>query len=155
MPFQLDDQDDPPKSFVLTAAGGYTPTAEEDNCLQRVRQFLTQLAGLTGDGTPRGAEIVLARNRCVEQLRTRAEEFVSGTITANDFLLTTFKYEGRLDERLSYIQSASIAINAYRDPSNPEIFVDIEYEISGGVTSKEQLDLKRGIDKAATVVKVI
>jgi hypothetical protein len=155
MPFELRDRDGGPGSFVLAAAAGYAANPVEQSCLDRINQLVATVAALADDGTPRGAEAIIARDSFIEQLRARAEEFVVGTLGANEFYLTSFNYEGRLDERLARVRAALIAIRPYRDPNNPEIFVDVEYDIGQGTTTKEQLDLKRSIDKAVTVVKVV
>ncbi len=155
MPFDLRDVDRASAQFTLAAAAGYAPSEPEQTCLDRINGLLTMLAAIADDGTPRGAEAVSTRNYCREQLRARAREFVAGMLDANELYLTSFKYEGRFEERLARIRAASIVVSPYRDPNLPEMYVDIQYDIGQGITTKEQLDLKRAIDKAVTVVKVV
>ncbi len=154
MPFVLREVAPAPK-FVLEPIENHNPTPEENDCTGRINALVEQILQIIGDDTPRGREAQIARGDFIRQLRARSEDFVAGRLSVTEFYLTSFSYEGRLEERLARVRAAEITIGPYSDSENPDLYVDIQYDISQGTTTKEEVDLKRSIDKAVTVVKVV
>jgi hypothetical protein len=154
MAFVLLDGDRAPGDFTLAAAADYTPSGPEHDCLQRINGFVTALLEKFPSETA-DKELIKERDACIAQLRACAQDLVSGTTTATAVFLTTFQYAGRFEERIARVLGAAWKISPEHSSIDPQIFLDIRYEIGQGTTTSQQLDLKRSLDEAVTVVKVV
>jgi len=156
MPFVLVEGDRVPSDFSLAPAPGYTPSAGDQQCLDRLNGYVTELAAMAADGTSRNDKQIEARNACVGQLRDLAERLVAGTMPATDAYLTTYVYQGRLAERMTRLGACVFWVSTVADNQYQTLLADINFELLQGQenTTKDQLDLKRALDKAATVVRV-
>ncbi len=153
MPLALRDGARSPGGFSLVeAAGPPALTDSERSCLERVNQYLDELAAIADDGTPRGKELLRDRDFCVAQLHARAEELVAGALSAEEMFANSFYYQGRFDE-----VSARLATSMFH--VSPQVhrgrYVGIQFDIGQGITTREQLDLKRRLDDAVIVVNVV
>ena len=92
MPFVLGEGDRVPRDFTVAPAAGYTPSAAEQECLDRLNGYVTELAAIVADGAPQSDKQIEARNACVGQLRDLADRLVGGTMPATDVYLTTYVY---------------------------------------------------------------
>ena len=156
MPFVLVEGDRVPSDFSLAPAPDYTPSAGDQQCLDRLNGYVTELAAMAADGTSRNDKQIEARNACVGQLRDLAERLVAGTMPATDAYLTTYVYQGRLAERMTRLGACVFWVSTVADNQYQTLLADINFELLQGQenTTKDQLDLKRALDKAATVVRV-
>jgi hypothetical protein len=141
--------------FSLAAEAGYTPTPEEQECIKRLEEYVTELVAITDDGTSRGKELVEQRQFYLQYLRDRAQQLISRKMTANELLQLICKYEGAFEERAAYVRDCTFVVRPDPDQHDPKIYVDLKYDINPGRITKEQLDLKRSLDKTVTVVKVV
>jgi hypothetical protein len=160
MPFEFREGERGPHDFVVVSATGYTPTQTERECLDRLNNFVGSVFAQVPEAQPdtsqpRAAELSRERDDCIEQLRMRAQDWIAGRMTAADLFLTTYKYEGRYDERVVRVKASKFIVDAGVDPRHRQFFIDVRYQIGPGPVSKEQLDSKRALDQAETVVKVV
>ena len=65
-----------------------------------------------------------------------------------------FSLSGALEERIDRVKACVFWVYAVSDNKDSSLLADIQFSINKGTATKEQLELKRSLDKAVTVVKV-
>src|SRR5215813_2056937 len=73
--------------------------------LGRLNSFVSELAKMVADETPQGVKEIDERKQCVARLRGLADRLAAGTMPATDVYLTTFLYQGRLEERIDRVKA--------------------------------------------------
>jgi hypothetical protein len=139
--------------FSVDFVKGYQPTIKEKEIRDRINNCVAELVAITNDGTPRGQQLIADRDANLKLLREGVEKLLTGEQSAENLLFLTYKYEGKFEEVRVSLDSIKFTVTGIPDPQRTDMLIGVHYGIGRGKTTKEQLDLKRDIDKAVTVVK--
>jgi hypothetical protein len=144
-----------PGDFSVGFVDGCEPTIIEKECLDRVNNCVSDLVGITDDGTPRGQQLIANRDADLKLLRECVQKLFAGEMTAESLLFITYKYEGKFEELRASLDNSKFTVTGTPDPQKTDMLIGVHYGIGRGKTTKDQLDLKRDIDQAVTVVKCV
>jgi hypothetical protein len=142
-----------PDDFALAAAPGQQLTPPEQLCLDQVNRYVDYLAGIPVDQTPRGLELISLRDAYVALLRARANDAVGNAITLQELLFTRYVYQGQFEGKTAHLVAAKIFVSVITPP--PGDRRRLNFDITTGTTTAEQVDLVRSIMAAEVVLDVV
>jgi hypothetical protein len=117
-----------------------------------VNEYVTYLATIPVDNSPRGQELINLRDQYLASFHDRATEVFGNSLTVQELLCTKYLYQGQFEIKVQHLVAAIFFVSVEPAQDNR---TSVNFDIVRGRTTAEQADLLRSIQAAQVVVDVV